>query len=171
MKNPDISGAIFTLSLSIRILNSQCVEGARYVRVHQLTPIISYTGLLNTIVHRPESNWKTVQRIVQFLMREFILIDLYQIILQRISGKLKTAQINFAHKCWKFSKLFYFKKDFHWMFSRLLAKVNYGSSTINLTTMIFCFMWIMMLPRMNLLFSIVSLWLKTSEGYKDFIIK
>ena len=33
LKNPDISGAIFTLSSSIRILNSQCVEGARDVRV------------------------------------------------------------------------------------------------------------------------------------------
>ena len=33
LKNPDIAGAIFTLSLSIRILNSQCVEGARDVRV------------------------------------------------------------------------------------------------------------------------------------------
>ena len=29
LKNPDISGAIFTLSLSIQILNSQCIEGAR----------------------------------------------------------------------------------------------------------------------------------------------
>ena len=26
LKNPDISGAIFTLSMSIRMLNSQCVE-------------------------------------------------------------------------------------------------------------------------------------------------
>ena len=33
LKNPDISGAIFTLSLSILILNSQCVEGARDVKV------------------------------------------------------------------------------------------------------------------------------------------
>ena len=32
LKNPDTSGAIFTLSLSI-ILNSQCVEGARDIRV------------------------------------------------------------------------------------------------------------------------------------------
>ena len=38
-KNPDISDAIFTLSLSILILNSQCVEGARDVRVLKLTPI------------------------------------------------------------------------------------------------------------------------------------
>ena len=33
LNNPDISGAIFTLSLSILILNSQCLEGARDVRV------------------------------------------------------------------------------------------------------------------------------------------
>ena len=33
LKNPDISGAIFTLSLSKRVLNSQCVEGTRGVRV------------------------------------------------------------------------------------------------------------------------------------------
>ena len=33
LKNPDISGAIFTLSLSIRILNSQCVVGARDIKV------------------------------------------------------------------------------------------------------------------------------------------
>ena len=33
LKNLDISGAIFTLSFSIRILNSQCVKGARDVRV------------------------------------------------------------------------------------------------------------------------------------------
>ena len=33
LMNPDISGAIFKLSLSILILNSQCVEGAKYVRV------------------------------------------------------------------------------------------------------------------------------------------
>ena len=33
LKNPEISGAIFTLNLSIQILNSQCVEGARDVRV------------------------------------------------------------------------------------------------------------------------------------------
>ena len=33
LKNPDISGAIFTSSLSILILNSKCVEGARDVRV------------------------------------------------------------------------------------------------------------------------------------------
>ena len=32
-KDADISGAIFKLSLSILILNSQCVEGARDVRV------------------------------------------------------------------------------------------------------------------------------------------
>ena len=39
LKNPDISGAIFTLSLSILILNSQCVEGARDVKVLKLTPV------------------------------------------------------------------------------------------------------------------------------------
>ena len=33
LKNPDISAAIFTLSLSLRILNSQCEEGAIDVRV------------------------------------------------------------------------------------------------------------------------------------------
>ena len=33
LKNPDIPGTIFTLSLSIRILNSQCVECARDDRV------------------------------------------------------------------------------------------------------------------------------------------
>ena len=33
LKNLDISGAIFTLSLSIRTLNSQCVDGARDVRI------------------------------------------------------------------------------------------------------------------------------------------
>ena len=33
LKKPDISDAIFTLSLSIRIPNSQCVEGARDVMV------------------------------------------------------------------------------------------------------------------------------------------
>ena len=33
LKNPGISGAIFTLSLNILILNSQSVEGARDVRV------------------------------------------------------------------------------------------------------------------------------------------
>ena len=37
--NPGTSSVIFTLSLSILILNSQCVDGARYVRVHYLTPI------------------------------------------------------------------------------------------------------------------------------------
>ena len=41
LKNPDISGAIFTLSLSIRILNSQCIEGARDVRILKLTPVTS----------------------------------------------------------------------------------------------------------------------------------
>ena len=39
LKNPDISGAIFTSSLSIRILNSQCEDGARDVRVLLLTPV------------------------------------------------------------------------------------------------------------------------------------
>ena len=38
-KNTDISGAIFTLSLSILILNSRCVDGARDVKV--LTPVTS----------------------------------------------------------------------------------------------------------------------------------
>ena len=33
LKNPDISGATTTLSLSILILNYQCVEGARDVKV------------------------------------------------------------------------------------------------------------------------------------------
>ena len=33
LKNPEISGAIFTLNLSILILNSQCEEGARDFRV------------------------------------------------------------------------------------------------------------------------------------------
>ena len=33
------SGAIFILSSSIRILNSQCLEGARDVRVLSLTPV------------------------------------------------------------------------------------------------------------------------------------
>jgi len=33
LMNPDISGAIITLSSSLLILNSQCVEGAKYVRV------------------------------------------------------------------------------------------------------------------------------------------
>ena len=33
LKNPDISGAIFSLNLSILILNAQCVEGARDVMV------------------------------------------------------------------------------------------------------------------------------------------
>ena len=40
LKNPDISCAIFKLSLSIQKLNSQCVEGAKYVRILPLTPII-----------------------------------------------------------------------------------------------------------------------------------
>ena len=48
LKNPDISGAIFTLSLSIRILNSQCVKGARDVKVFQLTPVIIFvTNILD----------------------------------------------------------------------------------------------------------------------------
>ena len=33
LMNPDISSAIFTLSLSILILKSLCLEGAKYVRV------------------------------------------------------------------------------------------------------------------------------------------
>ena len=33
LKDPAISGAIFTFRLSILILNSQCVEGARDIRV------------------------------------------------------------------------------------------------------------------------------------------
>ena len=33
LKNPDISGVTTTLSVSILILNFQCVEGARDVRV------------------------------------------------------------------------------------------------------------------------------------------
>ena len=33
LKNPDISGAIFTLSLGMPILNFKCVGGARYVTV------------------------------------------------------------------------------------------------------------------------------------------
>ena len=33
LKKSDISGAIFTLNLSILMLNSQCAEGARDVRV------------------------------------------------------------------------------------------------------------------------------------------
>ena len=33
LKNPDISGVIFTLSLSTQILNSRCVDGARDVTV------------------------------------------------------------------------------------------------------------------------------------------
>ena len=33
LMNPDISSAIFTLSLSILIMNSQYEEGAKYIRV------------------------------------------------------------------------------------------------------------------------------------------
>ena len=33
LKNPEISGAIFTLNLRRLMLNSQCVEGARDFRV------------------------------------------------------------------------------------------------------------------------------------------
>ena len=44
LKNLDISGTIFTLSLSILILNSQCVEGARDVRVLLLAPISLVTS-------------------------------------------------------------------------------------------------------------------------------
>ena len=40
LKNPEISGAIFTLNLSILILNSQCVKGARDFRVLEYTPVI-----------------------------------------------------------------------------------------------------------------------------------
>ena len=42
LKNLDISGTIFTLSLSILILNSQFVDDAKYVRVLYLTPITIY---------------------------------------------------------------------------------------------------------------------------------
>ena len=42
LKNPYISGAIFTLNLSKLILNSKCVEGARDVRVLRKTPIINW---------------------------------------------------------------------------------------------------------------------------------
>ena len=38
-KNHGISGAILTLGSRILILNSRCVEGAKYVRVLQLAPI------------------------------------------------------------------------------------------------------------------------------------
>ena len=47
LKNPDISGAIFTLSLRKVKLNSQFVEGARDVRVIQLTRIIVKEGFVN----------------------------------------------------------------------------------------------------------------------------
>ena len=40
LKNPDVSAAFFILSLNILILNSQYVEGAKYVRFLLLTPII-----------------------------------------------------------------------------------------------------------------------------------
>ena len=43
--NFDIPGAIFTLSLSLLILNSHCVEGAKYVRVLQLTPSITFNDI------------------------------------------------------------------------------------------------------------------------------
>ena len=45
LKNPEISGAILTLSLSILILNSQCVEGAKYmmyVRVQDYNKFVTY---------------------------------------------------------------------------------------------------------------------------------
>ena len=41
LKNPDISGAIFALGSSKLILNSQCVEGARDVRVLEIDLIDS----------------------------------------------------------------------------------------------------------------------------------
>ena len=44
LKNLDISGFIFKLSLIILILNSQCVEGARDVRVLLLAPISLVTS-------------------------------------------------------------------------------------------------------------------------------
>ena len=40
LMNADIFGALFILSLSIPILNSQCEEGVKSVSVHLLTPII-----------------------------------------------------------------------------------------------------------------------------------
>ena len=47
LNNPDISGAIFTLSLIIVKRNTQFLEGARDVRGFQLTPIILKEGFVN----------------------------------------------------------------------------------------------------------------------------
>ena len=49
LMNPDISGVIFTLSLSILILNSQCVEGARDVKVLKLTSVSCHQNTLPPI--------------------------------------------------------------------------------------------------------------------------
>lgn len=54
--NPNISGAIFTMSSSLLILNSQYVEGAKYVLVLQSTPIIKQRGC---------DHWKCIEFEVQ----------------------------------------------------------------------------------------------------------
>ena len=40
LKNPSMSGVIFTLSLRILIVHSQCEEGAREAGVLKLSPVI-----------------------------------------------------------------------------------------------------------------------------------
>ena len=42
MKNPDISGALFTLRIQYYYTQTECEDGARDVRVLLLTPVMSH---------------------------------------------------------------------------------------------------------------------------------
>ena len=88
--NPDLSGAIFTLSLSILVLNYQCVEGARYVRVHKLTPITLTRNYFNP--EKQFENEKFEITIMGFISTVFMISFYYYFLFEMV----KTIVIYFA---------------------------------------------------------------------------
>ena len=111
LKNPDISGAIFTLSLSIRILNSQCVEGARDVRVLLLTLVIIKLAEIENLHHLPTvifmGDWTfqpaisiplSIIRLTQLFKSTFIIEGWISIEFFRISNLDVSIFQPFAHR-------------------------------------------------------------------------
>ena len=47
LKNPDISGVLYTLRIQYSYTQTQCEDGARDVRVLKLTPVIFIISSLN----------------------------------------------------------------------------------------------------------------------------
>jgi len=115
-KNPDISGAIFTLSLSILILNSQCEEGTRDVRVFfnwlRLVDLFGNKVWLINIISRNSIFWVDIWKVGFFS---------WPCTSSHYAFAMESFEFGYSAACWIYYKTPYFS-NYNMLFSEIPAR-------------------------------------------------